>query len=154
MGVLQQERPDEGTADEYGVFIAGSFREPASGEYFDIENPYTHEVWARAPRGAAADVAAAVSAARSTFESDEWQSTLPMQRANLLDEMADVAEEHATELGELSVQENGRTITDMHAEALGMVRWLRYYASLCDSELEGRTVPVENKGGALHTEGQ
>ena len=38
------------------VYITAKEVPPASGEWFDIDNPYTGEVWAQIPRGNAADV--------------------------------------------------------------------------------------------------
>jgi len=131
--------------------VDGEFSEPAGGEYYDVENPYTREIWARAPLGTADDVDRAVAAAKRTFESEEWQGLLPTERGNLLREIADAVEGHVGELGELAVRENGRTITEMGAEARGVCRWFRYNADLCSTELEGRTVKVENKGGQFHT---
>jgi len=137
--------------ERFGILVDGEFREPANGAYLDIENPYTRDIWATSAHGTRADVDDAVAAANRVFRSEEWQGLLPTERGQHLREIADAVEDHVEELGELAVRENGRTITEMGAEARGVCRWFRYNADLCSTELEGRTVPVENKGGEFHT---
>ena len=51
----------------YQHYINGAFCDPASGSWFDSENPYTGEVWAKIARGDASDVDAAVKAARAAL---------------------------------------------------------------------------------------
>lgn len=153
MGVITE--PADGQQRDirvsFGVCVDGEFREPANGAYADIEYPYTREIWATSAHGTDADVDDAVAAANRAFRSEEWQGLLPTERGQLLREIADAVEDHVEELGELAVRENGRTITEMGAEARGVCRWFRYNADLCSTELEGRTVPVENKDGEFHT---
>ena len=52
----------------YNHYINGAWVEPAGGEYFDTENPYTGEVWAKIARGTAEDADRAVKAAKAAFE--------------------------------------------------------------------------------------
>ena len=68
---------------QYEHFINGVPVPPASGEYFDTENPYTGEVWARIARGNAADVDAAVAAAKAAFEGP-WSALTASRRGQLL----------------------------------------------------------------------
>ena len=44
----------------YQHYINGQFIDPKAGVWFDTENPYTGEVWAKIPRGDADDVDRAV----------------------------------------------------------------------------------------------
>src|SRR5216683_191021 len=55
-----------------GHFIGGSFRPPAEGVYFDTLDPSTGERLAAVAQGSAADIDAAVKAARGALA--EWQS--------------------------------------------------------------------------------
>jgi aldehyde dehydrogenase (NAD+) len=135
----------------FDAYLDGEFTKPTDGAYYHVENPYTRTVWAAVPRCTAADVDRAVEVANRAFRSEAWRGLLPTKRGELLREIADAVEEHVDELGQLAVRENGRTITEMEAEARGVCRWFRYYADLCSSELEGRTIPVENNGGEFHT---
>ena len=51
----------------YNHYINGAWIEPASGKYFDTENPYTGEVWAKIARGTSEDADKAVKAAKAAF---------------------------------------------------------------------------------------
>ena len=54
----------------YQHYINGVWTDPDSGEWFDTENPYTGEVWAKISRGNAADMDRAVAAAKQAFDED------------------------------------------------------------------------------------
>ena len=47
---------------KYQMHIGGRWVEPASGDYFKSDNPYTGRPWALIPRGNAGDVDLAVQA--------------------------------------------------------------------------------------------
>ena len=49
----------------YQHYINGALCDPASGEWFDSENPYTGDVWAKIARGNADDIDHAVTAAKA-----------------------------------------------------------------------------------------
>jgi aldehyde dehydrogenase (NAD+) len=49
--------------ETYAYYADNKWRQPASGEYFDSENPYSGETWARIPRCDEKDVNLAVQAA-------------------------------------------------------------------------------------------
>src|ERR1700727_878352 len=66
----------------FGHFIDGKWAAPAAGEYFPTADPSTGEQLATGAQGAAADVDAAVRAARSAFP--KWQSMSPHARARHL----------------------------------------------------------------------
>lgn len=69
---------------DYGMVIDGETTDAMSGERFDVEYPYTRDVWATVPHGGSEDVDTAVSAARDCFENDEWQSMTATGRGKLL----------------------------------------------------------------------
>ena len=67
-------------------FIGGRFVPPAGGRTLDDVAPATSEIVARVPRGDAADVDAAVAAARGAFAA--WSATPVAVRADLLEAIA------------------------------------------------------------------
>ena len=93
-----------------GEFVAGS------GDREAIFDPATGEVIAEVRHPSAADVDAAVAAARAAFPA--WADTPAPDRAELLFRYKSVLEAHAEELAQLVVRENGKAI----AEARGEVR--------------------------------
>ena len=66
----------------FGHFIGGEWRDPAEGEYFDTTNPATNKPLARIAQGGAADVQAAVRAAREALPG--WQALDGHARARYL----------------------------------------------------------------------
>jgi acyl-CoA reductase-like NAD-dependent aldehyde dehydrogenase len=137
-----------GDLEEYEQFIGGSFTESTADERIEVRYPYTGEVWATAPAGTADDVDRAVAAARDAFEDPSWQDIQPTERAEMLEDIADVCEEYGDELGELETKQNGKLLSEMQAGTGGMAEWFRYYAAQARTE-EGRVVPVEMKDGQV-----
>ena len=63
-------------------FIGGGWQSPAAGEYFDSVDPSNGEKLASVAQGSAADVDAAVKAARAA--SSGWRALTPHARARYL----------------------------------------------------------------------
>ena len=129
----------------YNHFINGAWVEPASGEYFETDNPYTGEVWAKIARGNAADADQAVRAAKVAFDDGEWGQMRPTQRGKLLVRLAEIIEREATRLGELEVRDNGKLIAEMGAQTKYLAEWYRYYGGLAD-KIEGAVLPSDKPG--------
>lgn len=90
-------------------FIAGREHAPRSGEHLDDVAPATGEVVARVPRGGAADVAAAVEAARAALDG-AWGKTSTEERARLLDAIADRIEARRDDLAALESLDTGKPL--------------------------------------------
>ncbi len=134
----------------YEHFVNGEFVTADADERAEVTYPYDGTVWATVPVGTPTDVDGAVRSARTAFESDRWRDLLPSERAGILHDIADVLDEHASELAELETRQNGKLIREMDAQMNALGEYFRYYASLCRTD-EGRTIPVENKDGEFFT---
>lgn len=133
-----------GDVTDYGMVIDGETVEATSGERFEVEYPYTRDVWATAPDGGPADVDAAVSSARECYESDAWQSMTATDRGKLLYDLADEFENHLDELAELGTLENGKLIREMGGQIESLPDWFRYFAGAAD-KVHGDTIPVDDE---------
>ncbi|MFC7137720.1 aldehyde dehydrogenase [Halobaculum litoreum] len=133
----------------YELFIDGEFRESSGEERIDVEFPYDGEVWASVPDGTAADIDDAVTAARTAFEEPEWLGLEASDRRELLNEIADTIDAHASELAELETRQNGKLLREMEPQMNVLGDWFRYYGRLTDEIGDGRTVNVENKDGQM-----
>ena len=129
----------------YQHYINGAWVEPATGEYFDTENPYTGEIWAKIARGGAADADMAVMAAKAAFENGEWANMSPTNRGKLLVRLAEIIERESGRLGELEVRDNGKLIAEMSAQTKYLAEWYRYYGGLAD-KVEGAVLPSDRPG--------
>jgi acyl-CoA reductase-like NAD-dependent aldehyde dehydrogenase len=111
------------------AFIGGAFVDAASGETFDTIDPATGEVLATVPACAAADVDAAVAAARVAFDSDRWSGAVAeRERATVLHRIADGIRAAAEELAELEVRDCGKPIADARADIDEAAFMFEYYA--------------------------
>jgi len=128
-------------------FIGGRWVPPAGPDVFVTACAATEEVVGTSPEGSAADIDAAVAAARSALVS--WRSTPAEQRAAQMEALADALAKRADEIGPLVAQEVGTPLAfASHANVWSPVAHLRYYARLArtfewDSErpgMRGRTV--------------
>src|SRR5579872_4949906 len=99
-------------------FIDGHFRAAASGATEPVLNPATGEEIAQAPLSDAADVDAAVAAARRAF--DGWSVTTPQTRATALLALADAIEQHGDELAREEAINAGKPYSAMRNDEIGV----------------------------------
>jgi len=93
-----------------GHFIGGSFRPPVDGVYFDTVDPSTGEPLAAVAQGSAADIDAAVKAARGALPA--WQALTPHARARYLYALARQVQKHSRRLAVLETMDNGKPIRE------------------------------------------
>lgn len=124
------------------LFIAGEFVDAADGSTFDVENPAEGTVLARVAEAKQEDVDRAVKAARSTFESSEWQQMAARERGRLLFKLADLIEANVDELSRIETLNNGKPYFESRRVDLPQViDVIRYYAGWAD-KVHGETIPV------------
>jgi acyl-CoA reductase-like NAD-dependent aldehyde dehydrogenase len=128
----------------YKLYIDGEWINSTSGKWFETENPYTGETWAKISRGNAEDVDRAVKAASKAFQGG-WGQTKPTERGKLLNRLAEVIEKNSERLGEIEVRDNGKLITEMGAQTKYLAEWYRYYGGLAD-KVEGSVIPSDKPG--------
>lgn len=90
------------------LYVAGAWAKPAGSETIQVVEPATGEVFGVVPRGTVADVDAAVSAARTAFET--WSRTTPAERADWANRIADAIEERTDSLADLMARELGMPV--------------------------------------------
>jgi aldehyde dehydrogenase (NAD+) len=90
-------------------YINGQWVEPISARTLEVINPATEQPFASISMGSAADVDAAVIAARAAFPS--WSQTSPEQRLDILQKVAGVYEKHSDAIAEAISNEMGSPIT-------------------------------------------
>ena len=86
----------------------------------------TDEVVARVPVGGAAEVEAAVGAARAAFPA--WSEASPEVRFDLLDKVGDTILNRREELGRLLSREEGKTLPEGIGETVRAGRIFKYFA--------------------------
>jgi len=91
-------------------FIGGGWQAPAAGEFFDTVDPSNGEKLASIAQGSAADVDAAVKAARAA--SSGWRALTPHARARYLYAIARLVQKHSRLLAVLETMDNGKPIRE------------------------------------------
>jgi phenylacetaldehyde dehydrogenase len=128
------------------LFIAGQWRAASSGETFDVVDPASARVFARAAAGGEADIDAAVKAARQAFEAGPWTSMTPAQRARLLLRLADLIEANGDEIALLETLDNGMPFRmAKFGGVMGAAESLRYHAGWA-TKLHGATINLSMPG--------
>ncbi len=123
------------TVQTLSNFIDGE-RASFEGETEAVLNPATGEELARAPVSGAEDVERAVHAARGAFEG--WSGSTPAQRAQALLGLADLIEEHGSEIARLEALNAGKPIEAVTNDEIPvMADNLRFFAGAARC-LEGR----------------
>jgi aldehyde dehydrogenase (NAD+) len=120
----------------FGHFINGAWAAPAAGEYFDTVDPSNGETLAVVAQGSAADIDAAVKAARAA--AGPWQALTPHARAKLLYALARLVQKHSRRLAVLETMDNGKPIRESRDIDIPLVARHFYYhagwAQLLESE--------------------
>src|ERR1700756_3979891 len=106
-------------------FIKGAWQAPAAGEYFDSFDPSNAEKLASIAQGSAADIDAAVKAARSAAPS--WKALTPHTRARYLYALARLVQKHSRLLAVLETMDNGKPIRESRDIDIPLVARHFYY---------------------------
>ena len=125
----------------YKHFINGIWTNPSSNKWFDTENPYTGEVWAKIAEGNAEDVNKAVLSAKNAYE-NVWGNMKPTERGKYLVRLAEIIEREAPRLGKLEVKDNGKLLAEMGSQTRYTAEWYGYYGGLAD-KIEGSVIPID-----------
>ncbi len=96
--------------DKVKNYIGGSWQASAGPEHMPLTNPATGEALGSVPVGVAADVDAAVAAAKAAFPA--WRETPVAVRARYLFDLRNLMEKHYDELLAICTQEHGKTLEE------------------------------------------
>ena len=118
--------PERGT-------IGGRLTAAADGATFENVSPRDGRVLGLVPRMGAADIDAAVAAARAAFEDGRWRTLTPKARKRILFALADRMEAEADELALMETLDTGKPITDSRNIDIPLaIQTVRWYAEALD----------------------
>lgn len=103
-------------AEVLKVFINGQFDESETDKYFDVYNPSTGEIIAKAPCCTPEEVQYAIDAAKAAFPA--WKKTPVIKRTQILFKVRDLLIEHMDELTYLVAEENGKAWKEAEGDVL------------------------------------
>ena len=140
-----------GIPEHFPAFIAGRPMDTAaSGETLERISPAHGALVSRYPRGGAAEVDAALAAARRAFDHGPWPRATAAERSRVLHRAADLIAAKAELIATLDTLESGKPIAQARAEIAGAVDLWHYAAGLArDLVGESTTAMGERKLGVV-----
>jgi malonate-semialdehyde dehydrogenase (acetylating)/methylmalonate-semialdehyde dehydrogenase len=99
-----------------GYFVGGESKQSKTDKYYDIYDPNTGEVIAKAPRCTESEVNSAVAAAVKAFPA--WRDTPVMERVQILYKFKRLLEENMDELTMSVCRENGKVWLEAKGDVL------------------------------------
>lgn len=124
-------------------YLGGAWTSASGSEQLDVVNPSTGEVLARVPLSTAADVDAAVAAARAALPA--WRAVSVLNRAKLLFELRQLLVERQDELAALVTAEMGKTLVDARAEVARAIEMVEA-ATGVPTTMQGRILEDVSRG--------
>src|SRR5215216_3557923 len=135
-------------AERYDNFIGGKWVAPRSGKYFDNASPVTGQVVCKIARSDAQDVEAALDAAHAA--KDAWGRTSVVERAIILNRIADRMEANLETLAVAETWDNGKPVRETLAADIPLaIDHFRYFAA-CIRAQEGTVGQVDDSTFAYH----
>ena len=132
------------------LLINGEWMPSSSNEKIEVFDPANEQLLTEVDSGNAADIDAAVGAARKAL-TGEWSKITSHDRARMLDRLADDIEANFSVLSEIEVLDNGMPLElAQYSIASHGTTLLRYFASWAN-KLHGQTIPV-SPAGAINGE--
>ncbi len=133
------------------AFIDGQRLPAHAGETFDCISPIDGCVLTQVARGRAADVDAAVSAARRSFADGRWAHQSPAQRKRVLQRFAENIVAAREELALLETLDMGKPVQQsLQVDVAATARTIAWYAEAVD-KVYGEVAPTPRSALALIT---
>ena len=109
-------------------YVDGKWIDALDGARFDVRNPATGEVIATAPAFGPADVDAAVSVARRTFDDGFWwPGTTERDRGRILLRASVIVRREHERLARMESVDNGKSLTEARGDIDEVAFMLEYY---------------------------
>ena len=123
-------RAPGGLPDRIQHLIDGRSVDSADGATFDVLDPVTNQAYLTAAAGGAADIDAAVGAARRAFTDGPWPRLVARERATILVGIADAVAAQNQRLAEIESFDTGLPITQALGQAQRAAENFRFFADL------------------------
>jgi aldehyde dehydrogenase (NAD+) len=125
------------------LFINGEYVDSTNGSTFTSVNPATEESIAEVSAAEAADIDAAVRAARAQLEpGSAWQKMKPRDRAKVMWKLADILTARAEEIGRIETLDNGKPLFESQFVDVPSAAECLYYFAGWSGKVTGETIPI------------
>ena len=124
------------------MIIGGKAVQALSGKTLEVRSPVDGSVFETIPRGEAADIDAAVQAARKALDG-AWGQLSALERGRLMLKMAQKVLDNAEELALLEARDTGKPMTTARNDMIVLARYFEFYGSAAD-KIHGEVIPFLN----------
>ncbi|MBT8410095.1 MAG: aldehyde dehydrogenase family protein [Alphaproteobacteria bacterium] len=125
--------------DPSQVLIGGRWQAPASGARLAVEDPSEGAAICEIADGGAADIGAAVQAARLAH-GGAWGRSSAAERGRVLARIGRLVAERAETLALIEATDVGEPLAQARADALALARYMEFYGGAAD-KIMGETIP-------------
>jgi acyl-CoA reductase-like NAD-dependent aldehyde dehydrogenase len=126
------------------IFVAGTWRAPASGETYRPIDPATEQPLGEVAKADERDIDAAVAAARTAFDEGPWPRMSPHERGRIVWRLGDLVQQHVDEMARLESLCTGKTLFDSgKVEIPFAAEVFRYFAGWA-SKIHGETLALRD----------
>lgn len=124
---------------DQGCLIGGKWGPAEGGAWLEVNDPATGAVLGRIARGGAADIDAAVAAARKAQPA--FARRPPVERVRLMNAISRRILNDAERLAQIESRDTGKPISQARNDAIAAARFFEFYASLADKVM-GNSIPI------------
>jgi vanillin dehydrogenase len=128
---------------KFSMFINGEWKEPGTGQYLQVYNPWNGETHGEVAAASLEDVDDAVMS--SVQAQQQWEEFVPSQRERILLKAAEILEEEKEEMIKFIVDESGSAIGKATFEVNFVISSIRAAAGEC-RRIYGQIIPSETQG--------
>lgn len=122
-------------------FFAGGKWIDGGGDSIDVFSPATGDRIEQVAGASAADLDAAVAAARQALAGSDWGGLQPHLRARLIHRVGDLIDRDRDRLATVQMNDNGKTFAECRAMLESAANTFRYYAAACET-MQGIVPPA------------
>jgi betaine-aldehyde dehydrogenase len=123
------------------LFISGAWRPAKDGGVREIRSPHDGSLIAVVPESSDDDALAAIGSARKSFDEGSFTSWTFLERAALVNRVADLLERDAEEIAIAESGDTGKRLIEARYDVNDVIAAFRYFATL-GANLRSRSVDV------------
>jgi len=123
------------------MYVDGRWCEAADGGVRALVDPATGKTIARVAEGTRDDAKRAIASARAAFDDGPWRDVSALDRARLLNRLADKIDARAAEFARIDTLNNGKPLRESEYDVADAANCFRYYAGLA-TKPHGETFDV------------
>ena len=127
-------------------YIDGKYVQPVSGNYINVYEPATGQIYAKAPDSNSADIDDAVQSATAAFET--WSNISRNERSKILHEIANGIESRMDEFAEYESRDTGKPLE--LAKSVDIPRAVTNFRFFADHALEFETESILDGNGSIN----